>query len=92
MNVIGGWFPSLTFALGITSHIMKIKHIITMHAAVLVVALSSSCSKSPTATTPTVTISADHGTNVTTVTTNGYTVMLGKTTVGTNAVGLKPSP
>ena len=69
---------------------MRIKHIITFNAVVLVAALASSCSKSQSVS-PKVTISLDRGTNMTTVTTNGYTFMIGKT-VTNDAKGPKPSP
>ena len=66
------------------------KHLITVIMLVLIAALGSSCSKNQSEAQR-VTISADQETNVTTVTTNGYTFMIGKTLTN-NPAGSKPSP
>jgi hypothetical protein len=69
---------------------MRKRHIITLNMLVLIAGLASNCSKSQSVPRH-VTISADRGTNLTAVTTSGYTFMLGKTTTNTLA-GSKASP
>ncbi len=69
---------------------MKKEHIIGITAVVLLAALLMSCSKSSTVTAPAITLNTDHGTSATTLTNNGYTLVVGKTTIDTNAVGLSP--
>lgn len=60
---------------------MCIQNIIIIGITMLVVTLANGCSKRESVA---VSVSADRGTNVTAVTTNGYTVIVGKTTYGTN--------
>ena len=72
---------------------MHIENIIAITAVGLVVVLANGCSKRQSVA---ISLNADRGTNVATITTNGYTMMIGKT-LGTNftnngSAGVKVSP
>jgi hypothetical protein len=73
---------------------MRLQNIFVLSAIMLAATVAGGCSKNQSVV---VTITADEGTNVTTITTNGYTVMMGSTVVGTNimtntSAGPRPSP
>jgi hypothetical protein len=73
---------------------MRMQNLIALSALGLLAAVAGGCSQKPDVV---VTITVDRGTNVTTITTNGYTVMTGSTVVGTNlntnaATAPKPPP
>jgi hypothetical protein len=73
---------------------MRMQNLIALSALGLLAAGAGGCSQKPDVV---VTITVDRGTNVTTITTNGYTVMTGSTVVGTNvntnaAPATKPPP
>jgi hypothetical protein len=75
-------------------HTMRMQNLIALSALGLLAAVAGGCSQKPDVV---VTITVDRGTNVTTITTNGYTVMTGSTVVGTNvntnaAPATKPPP
>ena len=69
---------------------MQMKRIINISIVVLAIAFTGGCSKNPRIA---VSLDADRGTNVTTVTTNGTTLFLGTTVLNTNAsAGRRSSP